>query len=63
MEHSEFGYTFAQKLNTSLVIIIKLMDINSQDHIKAIAPNIAKAYKLGKEQKYDEAYQDRKSVV
>ena len=33
------------------------MDINSQDHIKAIAPNIAKAYKLGKEQKYEEAYQ------
>lgn len=33
------------------------MDINSQEHIKAIAPNIAKAYKLGKEQKYDEAYQ------
>ena len=33
------------------------MDINSQDHINAIAPVIAKAYKLGKEQKYDEAYQ------
>lgn len=33
------------------------MDINSQDHIKAIAPNIAKAYKFGKEQKYEEAYQ------
>lgn len=33
------------------------MDINSQEHIKAIAPDIAKAYKLGKEQKYDEAYQ------
>ena len=33
------------------------MDINSKEHIKAIAPDIAKAYKLGKEQKYDEAYQ------
>ena len=33
------------------------MDINSQEHIKAIAPEIAKAYQLGKEQKYDEAYQ------
>lgn len=33
------------------------MDINSQEHIKLIAPDIAKAYKLGKEQKYDEAYQ------
>ena len=33
------------------------MDINSQAHINAIAPVIAKAYKLGKEQKYDEAYQ------
>lgn len=33
------------------------MDINSQEHIKAIAPVVAKAYKLGKEQKYDEAYQ------
>ena len=33
------------------------MDINSQEHINAIAPVIAKAYKLGKEQKYDEAYQ------
>lgn len=33
------------------------MDINSQEHIKAIAPDIAKAYNLGKEQKYDEAYQ------
>ena len=33
------------------------MDINSQDHINTIAPIIAKAYKLGKEQKYDEAYQ------
>ena len=33
------------------------MDINSQEHIKAIAPNVAKAYQLGKEQKYDEAYQ------
>ena len=33
------------------------MDINSQEHIKAIAPEIAKVYKLGKEQKYDEAYQ------
>ena len=33
------------------------MDINSQEHIKAIAPDVAKAYKLGKEQKYDEAYQ------
>lgn len=33
------------------------MDINSQDHINTIAPVIAKAYKLGKEQKYDEAYQ------
>ena len=33
------------------------MDINSQEQIKAIAPDIAKAYKLGKEQKYNEAYQ------
>ena len=33
------------------------MDINSQDYINTIAPVIAKAYKLGKEQKYDEAYQ------
>ena len=33
------------------------MDINSQEHIKTIAPVIAKAYQLGKEQKYDEAYQ------
>ena len=33
------------------------MDINSQEHINAIAPDIAKAYQLGKEQKYDEAYQ------
>lgn len=32
------------------------MDINSQEHIKAIAPEVAKAYKLGKEQKYDESY-------
>ena len=28
------------------------MDINSQEHIKAIAPEVAKAYQLGKEQKY-----------
>lgn len=33
------------------------MDINSQEHIKAIAPDVAKAYKLGKEQKNEEAYQ------
>ncbi len=33
------------------------MDINSQEHIKAIAPDVAKAYQLGKEQKYEEAYQ------
>ena len=33
------------------------MDINSQEHIKAIAPDVAKAYQLGREQKYDEAYQ------
>ena len=33
------------------------MDINSQEHIKTIAPVVAKAYQLGKEQKYDEAYQ------
>lgn len=33
------------------------MDINSQAHINAIAPVIAKAYKLGKEHKHDEAYQ------
>ncbi len=33
------------------------MDINSQEHIKAIAPDIAKAYQLGKDKKYDEAYQ------
>lgn len=32
------------------------MDINSQEHIKAIAPDVAKAYLLGKEQKYEEAY-------
>lgn len=34
------------------------MDINSQEHIKSIAPDVAKAYQLGKEQKYDEAYQN-----
>lgn len=56
MEHSELDYTFAQKSNTILVYTIKLMDINSQEYIRAIAPYIAKAYKLGKEQKYDEAY-------
>lgn len=33
------------------------MDINSQEHIYALAPDIAKAYKLGKEQKCNEAYQ------
>lgn len=33
------------------------MDINSQEHIKAIAPTVAKAYQLGRGQKYDEAYQ------
>lgn len=33
------------------------MDINSQGHISALAPVIAKAYQLGKEQKFDEAYQ------
>ena len=33
------------------------MEENSQEHIKAIAPDVAKAYQLGKEQKYDEAYQ------
>lgn len=33
------------------------MDINSQEHICALAPDIAKAYKLGKEQKCNEAYQ------
>jgi len=33
------------------------MDINSQEHIKTIAPVVAKAYQLGKEQKYDKAYQ------
>lgn len=33
------------------------MDINSQEHIKAIAPDVAKAYQLGREQKFDEAYQ------
>jgi len=32
------------------------MDTSLQEHIKAIAPDIAKAYQLGKEQKYDEAY-------
>lgn len=32
------------------------MDINSQEHIMAIAPDIAKAYQLGKNKKYDEAY-------
>jgi len=32
------------------------MDINSQEHIMAIAPDIAKAYQLGKDHKYDEAY-------
>ena len=32
------------------------MDINSKEHINAIAPEVAKAYKLGREQKYDEAY-------
>lgn len=33
------------------------MDINSQEHIRLIAPDVAKAYQLGKEQKYDEAFQ------
>ena len=33
------------------------MDINSKEHIMAIAPDVAKAYQLGREQKYDEAYQ------
>lgn len=33
------------------------MDINSQEHIKALEPDINRAYQLGKEQKYDEAYQ------
>ena len=32
------------------------MDINSQEHIMVIAPDIAKAYQLGKDHKYDEAY-------
>ena len=32
------------------------MDINSQEHIKAIAPEVTKAYQYSKEQKYDEAY-------
>lgn len=32
------------------------MDINSQEHIKAIAPEVAKAYQLGKAQKHDDAY-------
>ena len=33
------------------------MENNLQEHIKAIAPVVAKAYQLGKDQKYDEAYQ------
>ena len=33
------------------------MDINSQEHIMRLAPDIAKAYQLGKEMRYDEAYQ------
>ena len=33
------------------------MDINSQENINALAPDIAKAYQLGREQKYNEAYQ------
>ena len=49
------GCNFAQK--EVFVNNVKLMDINSQAHIKAIAPDIAKAYQFGKEQKYDEAYQ------
>lgn len=32
------------------------MDINSQEHIKALGPDVAKAYKLSKELKYEEAY-------
>jgi tetratricopeptide (TPR) repeat protein len=32
------------------------MDLNSQEHIKAIAPEVAKSYRLGKEHKYVEAY-------
>ena len=32
------------------------MDVNSQEHIKAIAPVVAKAYQLGRELKYNEAY-------
>ena len=33
------------------------MDINSQEHIMRLAPDIVKAYQLGKEMRYDEAYQ------
>lgn len=33
------------------------MDINSQKHIKALEPDINRAYQLDKEQKYYEAYQ------
>lgn len=32
------------------------MNINSQEHIKALGPDVAKAYKLSKELKYEEAY-------
>ncbi|MBQ6186411.1 MAG: hypothetical protein IJK49_00495 [Prevotella sp.] len=32
------------------------MDLNSQEHIIAIAPDITKAYQLGRIKKYDEAY-------
>ena len=32
------------------------MDRNSQEHINEIAPIVSAAYKLGQEQKYDEAY-------
>lgn len=32
------------------------MDINSLEHINSLAPDIAKAYKMCKEQKYEEAY-------
>ena len=33
------------------------MDRESQEHINEIAPIVSAAYKLGQEQKYDEAYQ------
>ena len=57
LQQSKSVCTFAQKQEQYSSLQSKLMDINSQEHIRSIAPDVAKAYQLGKEQKYDEAYQ------